>query len=1126
MNKFLFTQTLKRFSLAVILAVCAMTSAFAQNAGEITLKMENAPLGKVMDAIENQSQYLFLNDGVDVNMIVDVNVTKATISATLDKIFVAKPVSWKIDGVNIYISTKKDDTAAGRRVSGVVTDASGAPLIGAAILVKGTTNGASTDVDGKFAFELDNDNMSGAKTLQFVCLGYTTVELPLGTRRVFNVTMQDDAQLLEGTVVTALGIKRSEKALSYNVQKVDSDELLANKDANFVNSLNGKVAGLVINSSSSGVGGASKVVMRGEKSISKSSNALYVIDGVPMYTSAKDAGTGFDSKGATDPIADINPEDIESMTVLTGAAAAALYGSSAANGAIVVTTKKGVEGKTSLTITSNTEIFNPFILPSFQNRYGTGDLNSSEGSIVRSWGNKLNTSNYMGYNPRSDYFQTGVTGTESVSFSTGNSKNQTYLSAAAVNSKGIVPNNGYNRYNFNFRNTTKFLNDKMTLDVAVGYIMQNDRNLTNQGTYNNPVVGAYIFPRGNDWNDVSMFERWDSSRKIYSQYWPVGDAGMTMQNPYWINYRNLRQNKKNRYNLSAGLYYDITDWMTLSGRVKVDNSENKFTEKFYATTNTQLTEYSHNGLYGQEESQDKQFYADVLLDINETWNNWSLHANVGASISDMRSDAFSLRGPIADGEVDPTESKNIPNVFNVFAISQSKSVKKQAGWREQTQAVYASAEIGFKNAYYLTLTGRNDWPSQLAGPRSNQKGFFYPSVGASVVLSEIIPNMPKQLEYLKVRSSWASVGVPFGRWIANPMHEWPDKGNSWNTQTAYPVENLKPERTNSWEVGITARFLNWFSLDASYYNTHTKNQTIYPEISTGSGYSEIPIQSGDVQNQGVELSLGFDKTWGIFGWNSSYTFSTNKNKIVSLVKDVMNPVTGEPLNISAMEVGGLGNARFILKEGGSLGDLYSRQDFVRDSNGKIYVDAEGNVATEVIKDLDSYIKLGSVLPKANMAWRNDFKVQNFNFGFMLTARLGGVVYSRTKAMLDYYGVSEASASARDNGGVYINGSDLIDANKWYTAIGSGDAVPQYYTYSATNVRLQEASIGYTFPKKMLGGLFDLTLQVVGRNLWMIYNKAPYDPETVASATSNFYSGLDYFMMPNTRNFGFNVRIKF
>ena len=1126
MINFCFIQTLKRFSLALVLSVATIFSVYAQDQQRITLKMENSTLGKVMDAIENQSQYLFLNDGVDVNLRVDINVSNATIDAALGQLFTAKPVAWKIEGVNVYISKKQDVPQGERTVTGVVKDAAGIPLIGAAVLVKGTSNGSSTDADGKFSFVLNDENLSAGKILQFVCLGYTTVELPLGSKRVFDVTMTDDTVLLEGTVVTALGIKRSEKALSYNVQKVDSEELLANKDANFVNSLNGKVAGLVINASSSGVGGSSKVVMRGEKSISKSSNALYVIDGIPMYASARDAGTGFDSRGATDPIADINPEDIESMTVLTGAAAAALYGSSAANGAIVVTTKKGLEGNTSLTITSNTEIFNPFVLPSFQNRYGTGDLNSSEGSIIRSWGNKLNSANYMGYNPRSDYFQTGVTGTESISLSTGNSKNQTYLSAAAVNSKGIVPNNGYDRYNFTFRNTTKFLDDKMTLDVAVGYIMQDDLNTTNQGTYNNPVVGAYLFPRGNDWNDITMYERWDSSRKIYTQYWPVGDAGMTMQNPYWINYRNLRENKKDRYNLSAGLYYDITDWMTLSGRVKIDNSQNKYTEKFYATTNTQLTEYSTNGLYGQEESQDKQVYADVLLDINKTWNDWSLHGNLGASISDLRYDLFSLRGPIADGSVDPSESKNIPNVFNVFALSQSKSVKRQAGWREQTQSVYGSAEIGFKNAYYLTLTGRNDWPSQLAGPRSSQKGFFYPSVGASVVLSEIIPNMPKQLEYVKLRTSWASVGVPFGRWLANPMHEWPDKGNSWNTQTAYPVENLKPERTNSWEAGISMRFLNWFSLDASYYNTHTKNQTIYPKISTGSGYSEIPIQSGDVKNEGIELSLGFDKQWGLFGWSSDYTFSTNRNKIVSLVKDVQNPVTGEPLNISAMEMGGLGNAVFILKEGGSLGDLYSRSDFVRDSNGKIYVDANGGVATDRKTDIDEYIKLGSVLPKANMAWRNDFRLQNFNFGFMVTARLGGVVYSRTQAMLDYYGVSEASALMRDNGGVHVNDSDLIEANKWYTAIGSGDTVPQYYTYSATNVRLQEASVGYTFPKKMMGGLFDLTVQLVGRNLWMIYNKAPYDPESVASATTNFYSGLDYFMMPSTRNVGFNVRIKF
>lgn len=1120
MNKSLFFKTFRLFIAAAVLClVCPLQTAVAQSDSGITIKMDNARLESVLDAIEQQSKYLFLNDQVDLSKTVSINVSDADIKVVLDRLFAGSDVDWRIEGTNIYISIKSesDDAADGvrdNRVSGTIVDASGLPVIGAGVLVQGTTVGVSTDLDGKFSFELPDGVDS--PVLEIACLGYASQFIPVGDRRVFDVTLETDAIMMEGTVVTALGIKRSEKALSYNVQEVKSDELLSNKDANFVNSLNGKVAGLVINASSSGVGGASKVVMRGQKSISKSSNALYVIDGVPMYTTARDAGTEFDSRGATDPIADLNPEDIESMTVLTGASAAALYGSAAANGAIVITTRKGQEGKTSVTVSSNTEIFSPFVLPRFQNRYGTGDYNSSEGSITRSWGSKLNTSNFMGYNPAKDYFRMGVTGTESVSLSTGNAKNQTYLSAAAVNSIGNVPNNEYNRYNFTFRNTTKFLNDKMTLDVSASFIMQDDQNMTNQGTYNNPLVGAYLFPRGNDWADIEMYERYDTGRKIYTQYWPVGDAGLTMQNPYWINYRNLRQNKKNRYMLSAGLSYEILDWLTLSGRVRLDNSHNKFTEKFYATTNTQLTEQSNNGLFGLETSEDKQVYADVLLDINKTWEDWSLHANVGASITDMRNDMFSNRGPIA--------SDNIPNVFNVFSIDQSAMVKSQSGWREQTQSVYASAEIGFKSAYYLTLTGRNDWPSQLAGPRSKTKSYFYPSVGASVVLSEIIPNMPRQLEYMKLRASFADVGTPFDRWLANPLHEWPNKGNAWATDTTYPVE-LKPERTQSWEIGLQMRFLEWFSLDATYYRTNTKNQTFFPDISTGSGYSEIPIQSGNVLNEGFELALGFEKQWGIFNWSSNYTFSTNRNEIIELAENAINPVTGEKLNISLMNMGGLGNARFILKEGGTLGDVYSRQDFVRDSNGAIYIDADGKVSTRTIDNQEDYIKLGSVLPKANMAWRNDFRIGNFNLGFMLTARLGGVVFSRTQAMLDYYGVSEATATARDNGGVMVNGSDLVDANTWYTAIATGDVVPQYYTYSATNVRLQEASIGYTFPRKMLNNVCELTLQLVGRNLWMIYNKAPFDPEAIAT-TGNYYQGIDYFMMPSTRNFGFNIRLKF
>ncbi len=1085
--------------------------ASAQNS-RITLKLDNASLEKALEGIESQTQYLFFNTGVDPKATkISLDVTDETIGNVCEALFTPAGISYRIEGNYIYISLEQS-----AKVSGKLTDVFGEPLIGAAVLIKGTTIGVSADLDGCFEFEVPANQMGKPVVLEFSCLGYKTKELTMGTRRVFDLSLEDEATVLEGTVVTALGIKRSEKALSYNVQEVKADELLSNKDANFVNSLNGKVAGLVINASSSGVGGASKVVMRGQKSISKSSNALYVIDGVPMYTSAREGGTEFDSRGSMDPVADINPEDIESMTVLTGAAAAALYGSSAANGAVVINTKKGTEGRTEVTATSNTEIFTPFVLPRFQNRYGTGDYASIQGSSTRSWGQKLNDWNNPGYSPAKDYFRLGVTGTETISVSTGNNKNQTYLSASAVNSTGIVPNNRYDRYNFTFRNTAKFLKDKMTLDLSGSYIIQKDLNSTNQGVYNNPIVGAYLYPRGNWWDEVEAFERWDPTRKIYTQYWPVGDAGLAMQNPYWINNRNLRQSRKRRYMLSAGLSYEILDWLTVSGRVRVDNSQTKYTEKFYATTFTELTEGSSNGLYGFEQYDDTQIYADALIDMNKTWGDWSFHANIGASITDMRNDLSSNRGPIA--------ADNIPNVFNVFSIDADKMVKKQSGWIEQTQSVYASAEVGYKSAYYLTLTGRNDWPSQLAGPRSVSRSFFYPSVGASVVLSQIIPNMPKELEYLKLRGSYASVGSPFERWLDNPVHAWPDKGNAWSSETVYPMDRLLPERTDSWEIGLQMRFLEWFSFDATYYNTHTRNQTFAPDISTGSGYSVIYIQSGDVMNQGFEMSLGFDKKWNSFRWSSNYTLSTNQNRIVSLADNAVNPVTGELLNISSLDMGGLGNAKFLLKEGGSLGDLYSTQDFIRDHDGNIYVDAKGNVETRSFAKDEDYIKLGSVLPKANMAWRNDFSIGDFSFGFMFTARFGGIVYSRTQAVLDYYGVSEASADARDNG-VFINGGDTIDPNAWFTAIAGGNTLPQYYSYSATNIRLQEASIGYTIPKRLTKDVCELTLQLVGRNLWMIYNKAPFDPESIAT-TGNYYQGLDYFMMPNTRNFGFNIRLKF
>ena len=1121
-------QARVRFLLPVLTLVCCLFAGTASaQSVPVTLRVSDAPLEQVLSAIEKQTTYLFVYDkNVDVARRVSIDVKDTPLNNVLNTLFQSSDIAYAVENTSIVLSQKAPAAQPGQpvTVTGKVVDASGMPVIGAAVIIKGTTIGTSTGVDGDFSLQVPPPSADAVLEINY--LGYEPIVQAVGSRTNITFTLRESAVDVDAVVVTALGIKRSEKALSYNVQQVNSEDIVANKDVNFINSLSGKVAGVTINSSSGGVGSASKVVMRGQKSISQSSNALYVIDGVPMFTTARDGGTEFASQGTTDPIADINPEDIESMSVLNGAAAAALYGSDAANGAIVVTTKRGKAGYTSVTVSSSTEVMSPFILPDFQNRYGTGDLNSTESSFVRSWGNRLNSSNYMGYNPRDDYFQTGVTGTESVSLSTGTEKNQTYFSAAAVNSRGIVPNNGYDRYNFTFRNTTSFLNDKLKLDVGASYVMQKDRNMTNQGTYNNPLVGAYVYPRGNDWADIEMYERYDPARRLYTQYWPVGDAGMTMQNPYWINYRNLRENNKDRYMLSAALSYDVLDWLNVSGRIRVDNSSNDYTEKFYASTFTQLTEGSKNGLYGITKTKDKQVYGDVLVNINKTFGeNWSLQANVGASISDMRYDAMKVRGPIPDGEI-TDEKPLLANVFNVQNLSNTSKTKRlQEGWREQTQSVFASVEVGFKNTYFLTLTGRNDWPSQLAGEHSVKSSFFYPSVGASVVLSQLIPEMPKNLSYVKLRASYASVGVAFERYLANPRYSWNESGLNWSTQTRFPIYNLKPERTKSFEVGLTMRFLRHFNLDFTYYNTKTQDQTFEPNISTGSGSSKLTIQSGNVRNRGFEVALGYSNTWGKFSWDSNYTLSANKNKILSLADDVVNPETGEHFSVDQLDMGGLGDARFILREGGTLGDFYSRIDLKRDSNGAVYINEKGEIAKEPVTDVANYIKLGSVLPDANMAWRNDFRWRNFNFGFMVSARLGGVVFSRTQSMLDYYGVSEATAAARDAGGVMINGNDLVDANKWYTAIGGGNSVPQYYTYSATNVRLQEASIGYTIPKKTLGDICEITLSLVGRNLWMIYNKAPYDPETVATVNS-YYQGIDYFMSPSTRNIGFNLRLKF
>ncbi|EGK01985.1 SusC/RagA family TonB-linked outer membrane protein [Dysgonomonas gadei] len=1099
----------KKWIFTTILAICFFLinqqSILAQNI-RVTINMQNVPMESVMNEIEKQTKYLFISDKeVDIKQNVSVNTQNKPLSEALSQMVKGTDITYKISSSNILLSKQVVPVDKVETLSGIVYDEYGEPVIGASVAIDGTTNGTLTDIDGAFSLRA---SISGNTSLRVSFVGYEPVIVSVGNKTQFNVTLQGKDNILDAVVVTALGIKRSEKALSYNVTQIDAESALTVKSANFINSLSGKVAGLNINASSSGIGGASKVVMRGSRGIEQSSNALYVIDGIPMYNlSAAGGSEEFQSQGSSEAIADINPEDIESMSVLSGAAAAALYGSNASNGAILITTKKGHIGRTTVTVSSNTEMLNPFVMHKFQDRYGTSGTEAS-------WGARLNAGNYYGYNPKDDYFQTGLIGTETVTLSTGSQQNQTYLSVAAVNSRGIVPNNKYDRYNFTFRNTTSFLNDKMKLDVGMQYIIQKDDNMVNQGVYANPLASAYLFPRGNDWEEYKMFERFDPARNLYTQYWPQGGGSFRLQNPYWINYRNLRENDKDRYMLSAALSYDILSWLNVSGRVRVDNSTNTYKQKYYASTEPVIAEGSQNGYYGVTNTGDKQTYADILMNVNKHFGeDWSLTANVGASYSDNRSDALSVSGPIpADG---------LANYFTIAQLDKATTKRSENGYHEQTQSVFASAEVGYQSTYYLTLTGRNDWPSQLAGPRSAQKSFFYPSVGGSIILSELL-TLPQDISYLKLRSSWASVGLPFARFLAYPTFSWDDSKGGFTSQSAYPLYNLKPERTNSWEIGLTTHFFKNFNLDVSYYNTKTYNQTMNANLSPTGGYSTFYAQTGDVSNHGIELSLGYKNTWNKFTWSSNYTFSANKNKINNLIDGYIHPLTGETITKEEMNVGGLSKARFILKKGGSLGDLYSMADLKRDANNNIYVDANGAVK---VNDLAEGIYLGSVFPKSNMAWRNDFSLGNFGLGFLVSARFGGVVYSATQAVLDSYGVSEATGNARDNGGVVINGNDVLDAQQWYSLIGADSGIPLFYTYSATNIRLQEASFSYTIPRAKINNIADVTLSLVGRNLFMFYCKAPFDPEAVAT-TGNYYQGIDYFMMPSLRSIGLNVKLKF
>ena len=1007
------------------------------------------------------------------------------------------PMAWAMAGTS---NTQPNATSlqqnTRKTVTGTVTDTNGEPLVGVSVRSKDGKGGTITNIDGQFSMQVGD-----GETIEISYVGYATQTLKANTTTPMTIVMEEDKKLLNEVVVTALGIKREAKALTYNVQDLKGSEVTRVRDANFVNALAGKIAGVTINQNSSGVGGSSRVVMRGTKSLFGENNALYVLDGIPMQgLRTKQSDNFYESVEVADGdgISNINPDDIESMSVLTGASAAALYGNRGANGVILITTKKGAVGRPKVSFSNSTTFTRPFVTPQFQNTYGR-----KEGEFA-SWGEKMERPS--NYNPL-DFFNTGFNVSNSVALSTGSETSQTHISVGAVNAGGIVPNNRYNRYNFTFRNSWDVIKDVLELDFSLLYVKQNTRNGIGQGMYYNPLVPTYLFPPSDDINRYAVYEMYNPVRNFKTQNWPYGNLGLGMQNPFWIVNRNKFETNRERFIASFSARWNITSWLNILGRARMDNAYTDFERKLYASTDGLFSKPAGNWM--TQDDKNTSTYLDFLINIDKQFANDEIRllANIGGSYFDERYTSKTFEGNLA----------RVPNFFHPSNMSPTESSTAHANLHTQTQSFYAKVEVGYRNFLFADATGRIDFFSTLLGTSSNN--VFYPSVGASVLLTEVLP-LPKNIFSLwKIRGSYAQVGNPPSPYLtreAVALSSGTPKSGAFT-----PASHLKPEMTKAFELGMDLRlFDNKLNIAATYYNSNTYNQLFRYKLPPSSGYEYAFENAGKVNNWGIELSATYNQKLGPVDWSANLVYSLNRNEIKELLPEY---VTDRTTNTTVkapteFEVSSAESYKMILRKGGTMSDIYASH---------LKQDYQGNILANggVQKDENDFVKVGSAAPRYNISLRNSFAWKGIELGFMFDARVGGVVVSATQALMDQFGVSKQTADARDAGGVRVN-NGLLNTEQYYgVAAGGRTGLLAHYTYSATNVRLREMSISYDLPTAWFANKLKVNLSLTGHNLLMIYNRAPFDPELTAN-TGTYYQGFDYFMPPSQRSMGFGVKVNF
>ena len=1009
-----------------------------------------------------------------------------------------------------------------KTISGTVTSKSDASTLpGVSVVVQGTTKGTETDFDGKYTIKA-----SVGEKLSFSYLGMKTQTVFIGASSTINIVLEDDADQLDEIVVTALGIKKSRKTLTYSAQDVKGDDLTRVKQTNPISSLSGKSAGLTITRSSSGVGGATKVVLRGNSSTSNN-DPLYVIDGVPMQNNgngqngetpgANIFGSQTGNRDGGDITSLINPDDVESMTILKGASAAALYGSQGANGVILITTKSGKEGKIKVNFNSTLTIDNVVSLPKLQTEYqslSVGGAISENGRVTdpKSWGGK--TSGLS--NTVDDFFNTGQTLTNSFSLSAGNKIAQTYLSFANTSAKGVMPGNRLNRNVLNVRETASLLDDKITVSANISLSDQRIWNRPTSGLYSNPLTGLYLNPVGIDLNIYkNNFEYFNTSTNMMDQYATSFDENI-QQNPYWLTNRNTSKDGTQRVLASISAKYQINEDLSIQSRGSFDKSFFSFDKQLYAGSD--LTFVPATGRYINEKTENTQQYLDFIAnyskDISEDFN---VGVILGSSLTKYKIGDQTLldSGP---------EGLRFPNEFTIANFNSSNGIAQSVSNRE-VQSVFGAANFGYKNMLFLDVTGRTDWSSTLVN--TNSSSFFYPSIGLTNVLTEMF-EMPESVSFAKVRVSYAEVGkdIPVGATI--PLRTIGTTNSGGTIGSANQVsfapregETLEPEKQKSFEIGTEWRFFgSRLGVDLTYYNSKTENQIFFiaaqPNVQ---GYTQNIVNAGKISNSGIELVInGKPIVNDNFKWNSSLNYASNKNKVISVHPSLNN---GEAI-LTAPGVNGYG---FSLIEGEDFGSIRGRS-VIRNSNGLPVVndDGAGNLTIEATE----FETIAHAQPDYTLGWSNTFDFKNFSVNFLIDGKFGGEVVSVTEAINDFYGVSQASADARNNGMIDVvtttGSATQMSAQDYFTETGGRAGLLGEYVYSATNVSLRELSVAYTLPK--VSKYFEsVKLSLIANNLFFLYKDAPFDPN-IASSTGIGLQGVDIYGQPSTRSIGLNMNINF